>query len=430
MTIRKFTALLCCALALAGCSSFGKGVTKAIIEETKADPDKKTGLCEITGPGFSGLRDVYDSASAQAPKTIRLLIVHGIGQHLPGYSARFQRRLALRLGLTMVDPVEKDIALRGEAAAAKKGEALGNLRIARYTDAGGKELLTFEVTWSAITDAERKVLNFDRLTAAAKTRATLNGSLKLFMNEGFSDPLSYSGPKGALIRDSVVQSICWATSNEWADYPVTGDGHCTWSPKDLGIVARDAFVLSSHSLGSRITMDALDSLGALAEQKGAAPNATLATFHDKLLHFYMLSNQLPLLQIGRKPPSVVGLAPQYCGDGAAKGANRWFKGVDVVAFSDPNDLFSYEIPVEFANANLDSRICAGITNVAIKVAKEIDLAVSTFASPEAAHTQYEDDERVLDLMAGGVGGPEGKIPEGCDWLKFPTPEATEARAKP
>lgn len=92
-----------------------------------------------------------------------------------------------------------------------------------------------------------------------------------------------------------------------------------------------------------------------------------------------------------------------------------------MAFSDPNDLFTYEIPVAFTVSNFDSRMCADITNVSIKVAKEIDLAVSTFASPEVAHTKYEDDDRLLDMIAGGVGPATG-LPEGCDWLRFPPAE--------
>lgn len=443
MRLRHVLIALLCSVAFAGCSSFGKGVTKAILEETKKEPDAKAGLCEITGQGYTGLREAFAGATPENPKTLRMLIIHGIGEHLPGYSSRYQRRLALRLGMTMVEPIEKTIVLRGaplqsptpsappvrgrNAAAAAPAtitrEELGALKISRYTDDKGKSLLTFEVTWSPITNEERKILVFDQLTATAKTRATLNSTLKVFMNEGFADPLAYYGPKGEKIRDSFVQSMCWATTNTWEQYPDTFDGRCEWAAKDTGIVARDAFVISSHSLGSRIAWDAMESLGVLSS-KQRAPDSTLAAFPGKSLHFFMLSNQLPLLQIGRPVPQMTGVGSTYCGENAPKANERWFKEVKLVAFSDPNDLFTYEIPAAFMQSNFDSRMCADTTNISIKVAKEIDLAVSTFASPEVAHTKYEDDDRVLDLMAGGIAS-DIALPEGCDWLKFPEVEAVE-----
>ena len=226
-----------------------------------------------------------------------------------------------------------------------------------------------------------------------------------------------TGVQTCALPISVVQTICWATTGEWSNYPDLTEARCEWPRGGSNIVSRDTFALSSHSLGSRIAMDALEALGTAGDRGGVSSNATLAAFADKPLSFFMLSNQLPLLQIGTARPSVVRQVPQHCGPIATKAKDRWFKRVAVVAFSDPNDLLSYEIPPDFAAANLDSRLCADTTNISIKVAKEISLAVTTFASPEAAHTQYEDDARVLDLIVGGVGG-EKAPPAGCVWLKF------------
>jgi hypothetical protein len=410
---------ICCVLVLAGCQSFGRGVTRAIIEETKDDPDKHEALCEINGPGFPGLGEGLIGAAPESPKTARLIIVHGIGEHQPGYSERFQRSLALRLGLDAVDPRTKTIVLQGAVAVAGNGpDSLGTLRLARYTNGAGKDLLTFEVTWSAITEPERRSMDFDDVGATARTRAALNATLKQFMNKRVADPLAYRGPKGEAIREAVVQTICWATAGPWTGYPDLTEARCGWPATGPKIVAEDTFALSSHSLGSRISMDALEALGAAGDLGGAPSNPTLAAFRDKAMNFYMLSNQLPLLQIGRAPPDVIQRGSQFCGPAAPKAGERWFKSVAVVAFSDPNDLLSYEIPADFAAANFDSRLCADTTNVTIKVAKEISLAVTTFASPEAAHTQYEDDARVLAMIVGGIGARDSAPPAGCGWLKF------------
>lgn len=417
--LRSPTIAICCVLALTGCQSFGRGVTKALIEETRDEPQKHEELCEITGPGFQGLGDAFATATPPAPKTIRLIIVHGIGEHQPGHSERFQRSLAFRLGLDAVDPQVKTIVLQGGPKGGRFSstpEALGTLRLARFTNGTDRDLITFEVTWSPITLAERRSMDFDGVGAAARTRAALNATLKDFMNKRAADPLAYRGGKADAIRESVVQTICWATTAEWTGYPDQAEARCEWPATTPAIVARDTFAIASHSLGSRIAMDALEALGTAGERRGSASNPTLVAFRDKTVDFFMLSNQLPLLQIGRPGPVVSQQSSQYCGTAASKAADRWFERVAVVAFSDPNDLLSYEIPPDFAAANLDSRLCAETSNVSVKVAREISLAVTTFASPEAAHTQYQDDANVLDLIVKGVDS-DSPPPTGCTWLK-------------
>jgi transposase len=296
----------------------------------------------------------------------------------------------------------------------------GVLRIARFTDGRGRHLLTFEVTWSVITAPERQRMKFDGVGAAADTRAALNASLKTFMNQRVAEPLAYRGAKGAAIRDAVLQSICWMTVGPWASYPAAGAHRCAWSAADRATVAGDTFAISTHSLGSRIAMDALESLGAIDAGEPSGTDHPLTAFRTKAISFFMLSNQLPMLQIGLAPPQETGQADLYCGEDAPARDRRWFDKVSVVAFSDPNDLLSYTIPPDFAAGNLDSRLCAATTNVSVKVAREINLAVTTFASPEAAHLQYEHDAAVLDLMVNGLGA--APPPARCSWLRY-TPAA-------
>ncbi|MDX2224500.1 MAG: hypothetical protein SFV21_17240 [Rhodospirillaceae bacterium] len=409
-------------LALAGCQSFGRGVARAIIEESRAAPGPDMGLCEITGPSFEGLASGFLGASRETPKTIRLLIVHGIGEQLPGYSERLQRNLAARLGLDAIDPAIKTVKLIPSAPVAEHADnpEHGTLRIARFTDGLGRHLLTFEVTWSVITAPDRQRMKFDGVGAAADTRAALNASLKNFMNQRVADPLAYRGGKGEAIRDAVLQSICWMTTGPWTSYPDTAARRCAWSMADRATVEGDSFAISSHSLGSRIAMDALESLGAIDAGEPGGTDHPLTAFRAKSISFFMLSNQLPMLQIGLVPPEMTGRADRYCGADAPEATRRWFDKLSVVAFSDPNDLLSYAIPPDFAAGNLDSRLCAATTNVLVKVAKELDLAVTTFASPEAAHLQYEHNAAVLDLMVNGLGA--AAPPARCSWLRY-TPAA-------
>ncbi len=89
-------------------------------------------------------------------------------------------------------------------------------------------------------------------------------------------------------------------------------------------------------------------------------------------------------------------------------------------FSDPNDVLSYPIPPKFADAYLDSRLCPKVTNIAINVAKPISLfGLGEFANPAAAHGDYEHDERVIALIAHGIGQENTAdiVKDRCSWLE-------------
>ena len=67
----------------------------------------------------------------------------------------------------------------------------------------------------------------------------------------------------------------------------------------------------------------------------------------KHVHIFMLSNQLPMLQLGRELPEVTGQKADYCQSNGSKYTSRMFAETSIVAFSDPNDLLSYAIPHDF-----------------------------------------------------------------------------------
>ena len=66
-------------------------------------------------------------------------------------------------------------------------------------------------------------------------------------------------------------------------------------------------------------------------------------------------------------------------------------------------MLSYAIPPGFTERYIDSRLCTKTTNIDINVANIMDLFGITFASPLAAHNDYETDKRVISLIANGVG---------------------------
>jgi hypothetical protein len=142
---------------------------------------------------------------------------------------------------------------------------------------------------------------------------------------------------------------------------------------------------------------------------------------NKTVTIFMLSNQLPLLQLGRSLPEVLNQHENYCLPNGSDYADRFANQTHIVAFSDPNDLLSYTIPVGFKGKYLDSRLCTEVSNISLNIAFVVDVfGFSEVASPMEAHTGYDHDERVIALLAHGFSDNDSSpiIKERCEWVEL------------
>jgi hypothetical protein len=140
---------------------------------------------------------------------------------------------------------------------------------------------------------------------------------------------------------------------------------------------------------------------------------------DKKITIFMLSNQLPLLQLGRKLPEIVNKEEDYCRPDGIHYQERLANQTHIVAFSDPNDFLSYTIPVGYEKKYLDSRMCTEISNISLNIAYVVDVfGFNEFASPLEAHVGYDHDERVISLLAHGLGDEDMApiIKKRCEWV--------------
>jgi hypothetical protein len=170
-----------------------------------------------------------------------------------------------------------------------------------------------------------------------------------------------------------------------------------------------SFAIISHSLGSRISLDALQESMRITSERPGYENI-IEKFKSKPVFLYMLSNQLPLLQIGQDLPQVHDQVKSYCTAEGDKYDERFFEKLQLVAFSDPNDLFSYTVSPDYANRYIDSRLCPVVTNVTIQVAevRSFLFGTSEVANPLVAHSDYEIDSRVLKMLVSGFGRDHGQ----------------------
>ena len=403
----KFFLLVVLSLIISGCASFGKDDIR---------------LCDIVGKGFGGI----EPSLANKKSETKVLMIHGVGRHVPGYSTEFLDKLAHQLDMPVRNSRYKEIQLTNPRFPEKN---LGVLRVKRLlNEEQTKELLFYELTWSEITAQDKSELDYDTSGEYSYRRAEINDVLKKFSNDTSPDPMIYLGHRHDEIMASFTTAFCWMISADWDDFPETSNQNCDpLTEEALANLSVDDYSFVSHSLGSRIAIDGLQSIAKAVADKKEQVNLLkkeallIDTLRSKKITIYMLSNQLPLLQMGRKPPEVTNEIDAYCTSGGSHYDSRIIDKTSIVAFSDPNDILSYAIPERFAEKNLDSRLCVDITNITINVTDVIDLlGFGKMANPMNAHTDYDSDDRVVALIAKGVGNQNTSplVKQHCKWTKL------------
>jgi len=408
--------LLMAFMGLSSCSSMTKGVVQAFIGGEEED----TRQCWIRGRPFNGLEAMFplegpveETASTKPP--LKILKVHGVGTHQPGYSARLVENLMGALDLHTVSDTTKVI----ELAHPLYPDGLGVLQVHRFIDMeDNREMIFYELTWDPIVEAEKQTLDFDNSKQVSDKRAGFNHELKAFVNDTVPDALMYGGKYRLQIQTSVSQALCWMMSQEWVDLPDAGKVNCDVKREYFWSQSEHDIAIISHSLGSRITLDALQTIGI-----NLSENEAFEGVSEKLkqtnISLYMLSNQLPLTQLGQDAPEVAGEINAICDESSPRYGERFYEKIQLVAFSDPNDILSYTLQPSYVNQFIDSRLCPSVTNVVINIADVAGIFGKEFANPMKAHIDYEIDGRVMDLLVGGFSEeyarPEAR--ERCEFIE-------------
>ena len=118
---------------------------------------------------------------------------------------------------------------------------------------------------------------------------------------------------------------------------------------------------------------------------------------------------------------VIAEKSDYCSEAGSHYNDRLVNKTQIIAFSDPNDLLSYTIPPQFVDQQLDVRLCIEATNILINVADVHDLlGFGKFANPLTSHTAYSSDDRVIALIAKGIGTPNTSslVLDKCKWTRL------------
>ncbi|MDD1606254.1 MAG: hypothetical protein LUP96_06120, partial [Methylococcaceae bacterium] len=132
---RLLLSSLSIALLLSGCGSIGKGVAEAILEKSETED---TRVCQVWGKPFNGVA----SYLANKQQNTKILFVHGVGDHVPGYTTHFLEKLAKELNLNERSAEQKNIQLNTPLL---PNQNLGNLRVTHLlNEQNGQELTFYE----------------------------------------------------------------------------------------------------------------------------------------------------------------------------------------------------------------------------------------------------------------------------------------------
>jgi hypothetical protein len=358
---------------------------------------------------FDGLKAL---ASLNEPQgdPIRLFIVHGMTTTQNDYADGLVSGLGGRLGLSRIEYHDEPHSVPG--AVSFGGESADiNLRVYHLSNDGEERLKVTALNWSPLT-ASVKQHQFG--SDNALPRAAINGLIKTgVINDGLGDATLYLGSYQAVMRRGVMIGLCAFLEGELVN------DHCIPTAAAHGPVA-----LISESLGSYMLFDAIEALN-----RADANSPAGEPLFSRLRQFYMFANQIPLLELAelRPRPGAPTAAPSLESAklsafldrvrrwrGARFRAPRRSEGaapeiappetpppLEIVAFTDPNDLLSYELNRRNYRGEGADPHAFETSNVLYPNATAW---LGLFADPLTAHTGYSSDPEVLDLVACGAAG--------------------------
>lgn len=322
-------------------------------------------------PGIAGL------VAASGGKPVDVLVVHGMCTRDAAWA---EDRIAAIAGTV------------GAHAPASRAPAAGNgiEVIERTQPLAGGTVRFHALVWSPLTAPLKRRLDYDRTATPTDcaadaeckpVRALLNGMVKdRLLDDCLSDVLVYEGAAGAAIRTAMVDTVARVLAAQADD-----DG-------PLAVVA--------ESLGSKMLFDTLSAMLASPEPATRELGRRAA---QRLGLLFMAGNQLPLLGLGALPLGTQPARADTDSDALQRflalrrqspgGRDGGFRRLNLVAFSDPNDVLSYQL--------LPARYAAPDVAVADVLVSNARTWFGLVENPVAAHLGYLENPEVGRLIACG-----------------------------
>jgi hypothetical protein len=394
-------------------------------------------------PEVSDFPGIYDALRIPKTTSVDVILVHGMCTHKEDWVTNTNKELAEALNMKL-DNIGPPIPL-GDSSTPDQSSHEAQLYTARMTGFG-LTVNTFSIVWSPISDDAKRALCYDVSGGNASCpsagevttgkRVLANRFLKeTLLDNCLADAVFYAGDVGKeMIQSAIRRGVSWVLFGDQND--LCGEHAAVEiAPGNKG---QTPLIFLTESLGSKMLYDTLrNTANSCASDKRHGFAAAL----QRPIEVFMAANQMPILSLADRTSSaqgVLGTAPgaaeqtQVPKDvtpavnpvidilklstsggvptstlrqqqGAANNeagvlAPKW-----VVAFSDPNDLFSYTLR---SSGCQDGQTCGTVDNIHFS-----DVLVSNdwsylflFENPYSAHTEY-----LARTTASGIGQAVAKM---------------------
>lgn len=380
------------ALVVVGCFLFG-GCTQHPYSMPVIKPESSS---------FFGLESVSGDS--------RVLLVHGMCKHTKdGWVIPTNRRLADSLGAPqytydnpkLIPTPNPQIQLYKQKIPTAHGS-----------------LTSYSIVWSDYTTPLKKKYLCSDVTEATEVcdqgpynsqrRASFNDEMKnSLLNDCLADAITYSGSTGIEIRKGVYGAVLAALKD--------GDPSAFDESQNLeGLPIASPLFLITESLGSKILFDALVEYD--CKSQNSKELMQLRTALSATRQIFMEANQLPVLELAYEARSGNCKKSVAFNDYAypeleffsdlTKGISSEMplgrkEPIKVVAFTDPNDLLSYELS---SDKNGSEKIVSQDIEIINVLVGNGSVWFGKFENPLTAHQGYGNNVKVQKLIRCGYGG--------------------------
>ncbi len=396
----------------------------------------------IFNPEASDFPGIYDALTiSETTSSVDVILVHGMCTHKEDWVTKTNQELAEALNMKLEDDSDPPVLLT-DASSPDETSRAAKLYV-KHMSGFGYTVNTFSILWSPITDDAKAALCFDVSagnascssagTATTGKRVWANRFLKETMLDNcLADAVYYAGDAGKQkIQTAIRRGVSWvlfgnqdSLCGEQAAVAMV-PGNRTGTP----------LVFLTESLGSKMLYDTLENATTSCKTRNLGG---LAEALNRPIEVFMAANQMPILSLADAAPGGTS-NPNLASETARKAASMNVapgvspvidvlslsskggvptaafrtqsdkrKGLAVivpkwvVAFSDPNDLFSYTL--RSSNCG-DGQTCGSVDNINFS-----DVLVSNdwsylflLENPYSAHTEY------LNRSASGIGQVVAKM---------------------
>ncbi|WP_369157078.1 hypothetical protein [Candidatus Thiodiazotropha sp. LNASS1] len=351
----------------------------------------------IFEPNDARFKGLETSMTTQENNAATLIMIHGMCNHDKNWVVGNQKNFAKSFGY-QVGGLEKVLDGGLAGVSAYRADLFNDhRRIALYGIVYAPvSLVIKQTTLCRYVSKPTDVCPFDP-PLYSRTRASINAeAINGLMNDCLADAIVYQGPAGKTMREGVRSALIEIQKNRSTDREVSN------SP----------LFLYSESLGSKVLRDAV-----LCAPDDRA--ASLLSMLSNTSQAFLAANQIPFLNLGHEPPecnsetsrevlqSLAGIKVDLKGDfsdllnviDAMRAQKSGKSGVPnltgVVAFTDPNDLLSYEIdPSDYGNRSVVNGLISNDRTW-----------FGLIENPYTAHTGYKNNPSVLNHIRCGRNIP-------------------------